>query len=89
MEHLHKALWLDTGDVVEVSLDTRANVMLMDTVNYQWYQSGMTFRYHGGQALRSPVRLSAPHAGQWNVVIDLGGGSGSIRHSIRVLAGRN
>ena len=49
------------------------------------YRSGRQFRYVGGHFERFPARISPPHAGSWTVVLDLGGGSATIRHSIRVI----
>jgi hypothetical protein len=72
------------GNVVEVELDTRANVQLVDSSNFQKYRRGGQYRYYGGQALRSPIRLEVPYAGHWHVVIDLGGGSGDVRSSVQV-----
>ncbi len=87
MQFLHKRLHLDSGDVVSVTLDTQANVMLTDDSNFGCYRAGQRFSYFGGLAKSSPIRLSPPHPGYWNVTIDLGGRSGSIRHSITVLKG--
>jgi hypothetical protein len=85
MKFLQYDFNLNTGDVVEVTLDKQANVQLMDDSNFSNYRRGQRFRYHGGLAKNSPVRLSAPHAGHWNLVIDLGGGAGSIRASVRTI----
>jgi hypothetical protein len=32
-----------------------------------------------------PARITAPHSGEWNVVLDLGGGSANVRHGISVI----
>jgi hypothetical protein len=85
MGYLHRELDLTSRNVVEVSLDQQANVLLMDDTNFQHYRSGGEYTYHGGLAKRSPVRLSPRRSGRWHLVIDLGGRSGTIRHSIRVL----
>jgi hypothetical protein len=74
------------GAIVVVELDARANVQLVDGTNFQNYRSARQYRFVGGQALRSPVRLEVPHSGHWHVVIDLGGASGSIRSAVQVFA---
>lgn len=71
------------GAIVEVSLDRQANVFLLDRSNYDSYRFDRGFRYHGGLAQRSPVRLVVPHTGHWYVVVDPQGGT--VRHSVRVL----
>jgi len=85
MNYLHYEFDLSSGDVVEVTLDKQANVRLLDSTNYSMYRRGEQHRYYGGLAKKSPVRIQAPHAGHWHVVIDLGGYSGTVRASARVL----
>lgn len=76
------------GEIVEVTLSgNAANVLLMDSNNLRSYQGGRRYRYHGGQAKRSPVRLEIPRAGSWHVVVDHGGARGNTRASVRVLPG--
>jgi hypothetical protein len=73
------------GAVVQVTLAHRANVQLLDTLNFQRYRSGQSYDYVGGEQLRSPARLTVPRTGHWHVAIDLGGASGTIRSSVSVL----
>lgn len=85
MSFLHKQLSLHSGQVIEVTIDKAANVMLMDNSQFQHYRSGRQFRYRGGYMTQSPCRIAVPHSGTWHIVIDLGGRSGNIRHSINIL----
>ena len=87
MNFLHREFDVGPDDVVEVTLDGQANVMLLDTTNYDRYRKGESFRYHGGLARTSPVRLVPPHRGRWHVVVDLGGFPGRVRAGVRVLQG--
>jgi Domain of unknown function (DUF1883) len=87
MIHVHQQIDLTADDVVEVTLDGRANVMLLDPTNYERYLRGESFRYHGGLAERSPALLTPPHPGSWNVVVDLGGYPGHVRAGIQVRQG--
>jgi hypothetical protein len=68
-----------------VTLEHRANVLLMDEPNFQRYRDEGEFTYSGGEARHSPVILEVPSAGQWHVVVDLGGADGVVRASVRVL----
>ena len=86
MNFLHRDLQLTEGDVVEVTLDHAANVQLLDAANYEQYAQGKPYRYHGGYAKDSPVNLAVPSPGRWHLVVDLGGGTGSVRASYRVLS---
>lgn len=76
---------LDAGSTVEISLAHRANVHLLDTPNFSRYRSGRDFHAIGGEALRSPLHLQTPTTGHWYVVMDLGGATGRIESSVRVL----
>jgi hypothetical protein len=85
-DHLHKRLFLKDGDVVEVDSNTQANVILMDDSDYSNYKARRSYRYYGGFFTQFPATLVPPHSGYWNVVLDLGGGSAAVRHSVRVLS---
>ena len=85
MDYLHRELDLTAGDVVEVTLDSPANVILLDPPNFSAYQQRTPYHYFGGHARRSPVRLTAPREGTWHLVVDLGGYAGRVRAGIRVL----
>ena len=85
MNYLHYEFNTGPDDVIEVTLDKAANVQLVDSINYSHYRSGKEYKYYGGYAKVSPVRLSPPHSGHWHVVIDLGGYAGSVRASARLI----
>ncbi len=87
MDFLHEEFDLQPEDVVEVSLDSQANVMLLDPHNFSNYRRGASYRYYGGHAEKTPVRLSPPHPGKWHVVVNLGGYPGSVRAGVRVIRG--
>jgi hypothetical protein len=73
---------LGGGEVVSVEVRERANVLLLDQLNFTRYQRQQQFSYSGGQAERSPVKLRVPRPGHWYVVLDLGGASGTIRSNV-------
>ena len=86
MNHLHYQFDAGPDEVVEVTLDHQANVLLMDDSNYNNYRHSRSFRYYGGHATRSPVRLVPPRQARWNIVVDLGGGTGRVKAGVRVLS---
>lgn len=86
-EFIHSDLgFRQAGDVVEITLSgSAANVRLLDTSNFQAYQSGRQHRYYGGLARQSPVRLQVPSSGRWHVAVDMQGLAGTTRASFRVI----
>lgn len=85
MNYLHQDFDAGPKDVIEVTLDGQANVMLMDSPNYAAYKRGQNFKYYGGLATVSPFRLEPPHQAHWNLVIDLGGYAGHVKAGVRIL----
>jgi hypothetical protein len=85
MKFLHYEFDLTHNDCVQVRLDKQANVVLLDTSNFQKYRSGSRYSYYGGLAKRSPFNLSPPCSGRWHLVIDTGGYGGTVRASVNVI----
>jgi hypothetical protein len=85
MNYLHSEFDLEAGDAVVVDLDNQANVLLMDSTNFQEYKRGRSYHYYGGLAEKTPVRLAAPRSGRWHLVVDLGGYAGKVKAGVRVL----
>ncbi len=88
MNHLHRELDLTPEDVVEVTLDAPANVILLDPANFRSYSVGTGYRYYGGHTEQGTVRLPAPGAGKWHLVVNLGGYPGRVKAGFRVLQGQ-
>jgi hypothetical protein len=85
LNFLHYDVTAGPNNVIQVTLDTQANVLLLDDINFQYYKQSAKFRYYGGLAKVSPFNIRPPHAGHWNVVIDLGGRAGTVHASVRVV----
>ncbi len=85
MEYLHYEFDAVPSETIEVTLDHAANVQLLDDENFQNYRDHKRFDYQGGYAQTSPFRLHPPQAGHWHLVVDLGGGAGSVRASLRII----
>ncbi len=86
MQFLHYNFYAGPDDVVLVRLDRSANVRLLDDCAFQNYRTGSgSYRYFGGLARSSPVRLTPPRYGHWNLTVDLGAQGGSVRASVRVV----
>lgn len=77
---------LEKGQVVEITLQgNAANVQLLDSQNFANYKNGRQYRYIGGLAKQSPIRLQTTHSSHWHIAIDLRGMRGNVRSSIRIL----
>ncbi len=87
MNFLHYNFHLGANDIVEIVLDKQANVLLLDDLNFGKYKRGEKYTYHGGFVKSSPYRLRPPHVGHWNVVINLGGRTGTVNASVKILNG--
>ncbi|MCL2705868.1 MAG: DUF1883 domain-containing protein [Spirochaetaceae bacterium] len=87
MNFLHYNFQLNTIDVVEVTLNTVANVRLLDPTNFLYYQNGRKYKHFGGAAKPPKFTISPPYKGSWNVVIDLAGLSGDVNASVKVIRG--
>jgi hypothetical protein len=85
MNFLHSEFTLNAGDVINVELDSQANVQLMDDPNFNDYKRVYNYRYYGGLVKHSPFKIAAPRTDHWNVVIDLGGYSGTVKASVSVI----
>ena len=85
MRFLHTEFHGGPSDVVLVTLDHQANVMLLDDLALASYKAGGRFAYIGGWAAASPVRLRPPSSGHWNVVVDLGKRGGQVKAAIRIV----
>jgi hypothetical protein len=84
-DFIHSRDHLDDGDVVVVQCDHQCNVLVMDDTNFSSYRQRRPYRHHGGFYRNLPAEISVPHSGNWNVVIDLGGGRANIRYNISYL----
>ena len=85
LNYLLTTLELPAGDIVRVQLDAPANVMLLDDKNLAAYVSGKEFEYFGGWASQSPVELTPPRPGRWNVIIDTGDADASVSAAVRAV----
>ncbi|MGK3962061.1 DUF1883 domain-containing protein [Sorangium sp. So ce118] len=87
MDFIKYELRAGPNDIIEVKLDSAANVRLLDYSNFQSYRMGRAYRCVGYYVKKSPFHLRPSRSGHWYVVIDLGGYAGTIRAVVRVLHG--
>lgn len=85
MNFLHYNFHLSGNDVVEITLDRQAYARLLDDINFSRYRRGHRCTFYGGLVQESPAHISPPHAGHWHLAIDLGGRTGPVRASVRII----
>jgi hypothetical protein len=74
------------GTAIEVTLSAVNNVRLMNAANYQRFTERLDFKYAGGVARKSPIRLVIPENGHWHVIVDTEGHHGLAESSIKLIA---
>jgi hypothetical protein len=74
------------GTVIEVTLSAVNNVRLMTAVNYQRFTEKLDFKFVGGVAKKSPIRLTIPEGGHWHVVVDCEGHHGLADSAVKMIA---
>jgi hypothetical protein len=74
------------GTVIEVTLNAVANVRLMTAPNFQRFTEVLDFKYVGGVARKSPIRLPVPESGHWHLVVDMEGHHGLAESSVKIIA---
>ncbi|MDD3294122.1 MAG: DUF1883 domain-containing protein [Geobacteraceae bacterium] len=85
MNFIHSKKQLNKGDVVELACDSTCNFMLTDDRNFSSYKKGELFGYYGGHFTDFPARITTPHSGQWNIIIDSPNGGPIDSYSIRII----
>ena len=76
---------LRAGTIIEVSLSAINNVRLMTGANFQRFTELLDFKYLGGVAKKSPIRIAIPETMHWHLVIDADGHNGRAESSVKML----
>ncbi|WP_377299348.1 DUF1883 domain-containing protein [Rhizobium sp. SGZ-381] len=74
------------GTIIEVTLSAVNNVRLMSAVNYQRFTEKLDFKFIGGVAKKSPIRLVIPEGGHWHLVVDGEGHHGLADSAVRMVS---
>ena len=73
MGYLHYKVSAGEGKEIKVSLSNRANVRLMDTLNYYKYRAGRPYQSVSEFSEETRLQIKPPHKGEWHVIVDLKG----------------
>jgi hypothetical protein len=74
------------GTTIEVTLSAVNNVRLMNAANFQRFTERLDFKYAGGVARKSPIRLVIPENGHWHIIVDAEGHHGLADSSVKLIA---
>jgi len=85
MNFLHYQIKADPSKIVRVTINGDATIKLMDPLNFSKYKLGKEHSFQGGVYPASSVEFRVPHREEWHVVIDLGGRSGEIKASVKLI----
>ena len=85
MQFLHFALSAGPDNIIQVNFDRRANVRLMDELNYQKYRMKKRYVFSGGLYDPPRIDLRPSLKGKWHVIVDLEGLGGDVRASVDIL----
>ncbi|WP_313617037.1 DUF1883 domain-containing protein [Agrobacterium sp.] len=76
---------LRAGTTIEVTLNGVNNVRLMNAVNYQRFTELLDFKYMGGVAKKSPIRMTLPESAHWHLIVDMEGHAALAESSVKML----
>jgi hypothetical protein len=84
VSYLHYKIHTGPQHTIHVRLTDKANVRLLDTLNYYKYRAGRPYQAIGESSQDVVVNLKPPHAGEWHVIVDLKGQGEEVRASVEL-----
>jgi len=85
VNYLNYKLHAGPEQTIRVSLTNKANVRLLDPLNYYKYRAGRQYQSAGESTEETLVHFKPPHKGEWHVIIDLKGQEADVRASVQLL----
>lgn len=64
------------GTIIEVTLSAVNNVRLMTPTNFQRFKETLDYKFLGGVAKKSPLKIVIPESGHWHLIVDMEGHHG-------------
>lgn len=74
------------GAIIEVTLSAVNNVRLMTAPNFQRFKETLDFKWVGGVAKKSPVKVTIPESAHWHLIVDMEGHHGLAESSVKMIA---
>jgi hypothetical protein len=85
MGYLHYKVTTAQNKEIRVSLSNRANVRLLDTLNYYKYRAGRPYESVSEHTQETRLQIKPPHKGEWHVIVDLKGQGEEVRAFVEVV----
>ncbi len=85
MSYLHYKMRAGPDKLIHVKLSAKANVRLLDTLNYFKYRAGRPYQSSAEAAQDSVVNLQPPHLAEWHLIVDLKGQGSEVRAFVKLL----
>ncbi|MBN2351399.1 MAG: DUF1883 domain-containing protein [Spirochaetales bacterium] len=85
MNYLHYKCKVKPEHFIQVSLSAKANIRLLDTVNFYKYQTGKPYETASEHLDISSVEIKVPFKSTWHVVIEHGFYEGTIKANVKVV----
>ncbi len=87
MNYLHYKVHAGPSKIIKVALSDRANVRLLDTLNYYKYRIGKSYQSNSEHSDKIACTFRPPHKGEWHVIVDLTGQGLEVRAFVEVVDG--
>ncbi len=85
MNYLHYRMDAGPGALIQVKIEGKAHVRLLDLLNYYKYRVGKPYISAFVYQDTSLVQLSPPYRGEWHIIVDLDGKQGEIKAIVDVV----
>lgn len=74
------------GTIIEVTLSAVNNVRLMTPGNLQRFKETLDYKFLGGVAKKSPLKIAIPESGHWHLIVDMEGHHGLAESKVKMIA---
>ncbi|HEQ71058.1 MAG TPA: DUF1883 domain-containing protein [Spirochaetia bacterium] len=85
MNYLHYQCKVSPENYIKVSLSSRADVKLMDTLNFYRYQSGKPYQTTNVYSNVTELEVKVPFKSVWHVIVEQSDFPGMIRANVKVV----
>ena len=74
------------GTIIEVTLSAVNNVRLMTPGNFQRFKETLDYKFLGGVAKKSPLKIAIRESGHWHLIVDMEGHHGLAESKVKMIA---